>query len=157
MANINGHEIFFGIVGEVEQPAAPDKLPSWFPDVNPVQDLKDHFGDDISEHYVDFAVKINSSTSLYAYFRCYCDTANSVKIDSSNGVQIFLSYTVNGSKIAYKNVNYYSDGTVYNYTEQNWYDFNAILSNNFDSSKICVINKGNFFTVSTYNLNFQML
>ena len=157
MANINGHEIFFGIVGEVEQPAAPDKLPSWFPEVNAVQDLKDHFGDDMSENYVDVAFKAASGANPYNYMRCYCDTADSIKVYTSNGTQIFLSYTVNGSKIAYRAIGYSSDGTSKQYYNENWDNFQELISNNFDTSKICIINKGKFFNVSTYNLTFQML
>ena len=159
MANINGNEIFFGIVGEVEQPAAPDKLPSWFPEVNAVQDLKDHFGDDMSENYVDVAYKLKSGTYQYMYMRCYCNTADSIKIYSGNGTQMTLGYTVNGSKISYRVVGYTSDGSSKNWWSQNWdnYSTNFALVYDIDTSKICIINKGKFFNISTYNLNFQML
>lgn len=157
MANINGHEIFFGIVGQVDAPTVEDKLPSWFPNVEPINDLADHFGDDLSEYYVDVAFKLTSSATLYVYYRCYCNTADKLKILSSNGSTVVVSYAGSDAKVAYRAVTYNSDGTVYNYYNNNWSDTNLLLSNNFDSTKICVINKGKFFNISTYNLTFQML
>lgn len=155
MANINGHEIFFGIVGQVD--ATEDKLPSWFPNVEPINDLAAQYGDDLSEYYADFVFKTTSGTHIYGYTRCYCNTEDSLKIFSSNGSQIKLSYTVNGSKIAFRNVNYSSDGTVKTFNYENWGDMDKLLSNNFDTSKLCIVNKGKPFTLSTYNLNFLML
>ena len=155
MAIINGNEIYFGEVLTIS--GEDDKLPSWFPDVNPIVDLKAQYGDDLSEYYADFVFKTTSGTYIYGYTRCYCNTSDSLKIFSSNGSQIKASYTVNGSKIAFRNVNYSSDGTVKSFNYENWGDMDKLLSNNFDTSKLCIVNKGKPFTFSTYNLNFLML
>ena len=157
MAMFNNREIFFGVVGELDRGAAVDKLPSWFPEVDPIGDLKTQYGDDLSEYYADFVCKTTSVTNIYVYIRCYCNTADSLKIFSSNGSQIKLSYTVNGSKIAYRSVAYSSDGTSKSFDNSNWGDMDKLLSNNFDTSKLCIVNKGKLFTLSTYNLNFLVL
>lgn len=148
MANINGNEIYFGIVGEVEQPAAEDKLPSWFPDVNPVDDLASHFGTDMSEYYVDVCLYHTSGTYIYSYARCYCDTDESVYVETYNGTQLFLSYTGSSKKIAYRRVSYNADGTSSHYSNQDWSNMNInIGGDNFDTSKVVLVDKGKAFKV----------
>ena len=125
-------------------------VPSWFPDVDPVDDLQTHFGNDMSNYYVDLALKITSGPASYLYTRCYCDTDNSVKVSTNNvspPTQIFEGYTINGSKIAYRQVSYTNDGTVYNYYNQAWDSFSTIISNNFDPTKMCIVEQGNSYTV----------
>lgn len=146
MANINGHEIFFGIVGQVDAPTIEDKLPSWFPDVNPVNDLSTHFGSDMSDYYVDVCLYYPSAGYRYTYTRCYCDTDESVYVKTTNGTQLFLDMTGANKKVAFRKVIYTSEGAVYLYEDQAWSSMSInIGGDNFDTSKVCIVDKGKAF------------
>lgn len=145
MANINGHEIFFGIVGQVD--ATEDKLPSWFPDVNPVNDLSTHFGSDMSDYYVDVCL-YHPSPNIYSYTRCYCDTDESVYVKKPtwDGNQLILDYTGANKKVTFRKVTYTSEGAVFAYDGMAWSSSTLNFGgDNFDTSKVCIVNKGKAF------------
>lgn len=125
-------------------------IPDWFPNVSPVDDLTSHFGNDLSGYYVDVCLYHPSAGYRYSYTRCYCDTDNSLKIMTNNMTppsQIFESYTVNNSKIAYRQVVYRSDGTVHSYNSQAWNSFDRNFGvDNFDPAKLCIVEQGSSYT-----------
>lgn len=166
MANINGHEIFFGIVGQVD--ATEDKLPSWFPNVNPVQDLKDWWTSDLSEHYVDLCYK---KLNGFSYFRVYSDGEGGTEIilsgDSSNSGNLYAWYNhMLATKTAYRYVNYNQNGEMDGYPgEQSWIAQPVLIGQTNDSSAsnfynmgyLSVIRKNESFFIHNYYNDAQIL
>ena len=162
MAVLNGNNIFFGEVITVE--GNVDKLPSWFPDVNPVSDLSTHFGSDMSEYYADVCLYYPSLAFKYAYVRCYSDIENNIEFYMNNMTppsQIRMMQIANGSKVAYRAVLYNNDGTVYNYANQSWSTsgYNILGSDGqWDTSKAYIVYKGNGFrTQAPYGYRFYVI
>lgn len=162
MAVLNGNNIFFGEVITVE--GSVDKLPSWFPDVNPVNDLSTHFGSDMSEYYADVCLYYPSLIYKYAYVRCYSNIENNIEFYMSNmnpPFQIRMIQIANGSKVAYRAVLYKDDGTVYTYDGRTWSDSGYnILGNDgkWDTSKAYIVYKGSGFrTQAPYGYRFYVI
>lgn len=138
MANINGHEIFFGIVGQVD--ATEDKLPSWFPDDNVIQRFYEVFGNDKSDYYIDLCWTIDIGPARYVYARLYCDTENSLKIFINGTNQIFVENVSSGSKVAQQQLLYDANGDYYDDYEEDWSSTSSLVTNNFHN--YALIHKG---------------
>lgn len=136
-------------LGNVEILSASNaRVPAWFPGNNdPVQKLYSYWPTDMSQHFVDICVK-NTSGAYCAYLRCYCDRDNSLQIYCPNGIQLFVAYTVNGSKVACREIDYREDGAEFTHTYQNWSQYNLLLSNNFVQSEVYIIEQGNAYTTN---------
>lgn len=137
-------------LGDVEVWSASHvRVPPWFPEgVDPVQVLYSYWPTDMSQYFVDVCFRTTVSSLYCMYARCYCNKDNSLQLYSSYAPQLFVSYTVDNSRVSSRWVVFAQNGATQDRGGGDWsqYNVNASGGVNIVSSEMYIIEQGHAYT-----------